>query len=1060
MKKQLLLILGLMFTASIFAAPVTKDAAKKNVMSFLKSKNGGKILATAGMKQAELTAVDYEVSGDAFYVFNFANNGGFVIAAGDDRVSPILGYSYEGSFDPQNVPVNMENWLKFYTKQINAVQASNIEMPVMHMSDGSKKPYRHTIPMLMTTKWNQTAPYYNDTPKYPGDYEHRPTGCVATAMAQVVYYHKWPQGETKAVPAYEFVDDPGLGGDGQTKKVDALPATTFDWDNMLDEYGYNADQKSKKAVAELMRYCGQIVNMGYHPWASGAYTFDIARGLRTYFGYDKGAKYIEHSGYTESQWEEIVYNELVNNRPVLYSGAAEAGGHQFVCDGYENEYFHFNWGWGGVSDGYFKLNVLNPNQEGVVGGNDMDFSQDQSIVIGVQAPIEGSKHPTEAVRIGSVKLTKNFDGKLKKNNVGRVTIYLKALLGINLEQNEAAEVGFGLFNGNDELLEVTKTEQKWMQPGGYENWKVLQYSLSVGSKTKDVIANDGTYYLRPIIKFNNEDYKMMENAENVYLELQVNGMEVQVTPYPVAYATFSDERIEGTVYTQARTSIKATIQNTGEDFEGILYLTQDGKVEQAAADRIFMKKGEKKEVSLVFSPFNEGEHTFGLCLNGNVLSNDVTVNVIKSETIGASLEINPELNITSDGNYFDIPVEITNKSASNAYISNIVATLYQKSGYSYIIKSETTVPVEIEESGKATINVHFDDLEFNKIYYLGFANYQYGNLKIYGGTDKNGTPKKVFSKYKTADAINYYDAAGNMEYKVVNEGETFEIPATACYVNVPKNISGRTFVTSSNPNCIYNIRQGVSTSQFTDKNITVMGRASMLNLTNTAEFYCPEILSADEINLTYTVDNSMTVVFFPFIPESVTVDGVALVKATSADELATADYAFMPIMAEEEGKIYCEFDASVPESAPSVLYVKKELVGKNIVFSANKVAVDFSKNFVRGSYYNIHASNTTATFTDIYGFGVKEFRSDILTAKPFSAYLTAVGSTDVKSVQVVYPDGVLDTGIEEIDADMVGKMVSIYSIDGVKVRTAQYGDKMLEGLPSGLYIVNGKKFVK
>ena len=297
-----------------------------------------------------------------------------------------------------------------------------------------------------------------------------------------------------------------------------------------------------------------------------------------------------------------------------------------------------------------------------------------------------------------------------------------------------------------------------------------------------------------------------------------------------------------------------------------------------------------------------------------------------------------------------------------------------------------------------------------------------------------------------------------MEYKVVNEGETFEIPATACYVNVPKNISGRTFVTSSNPNCIYNIRQGVSTAQFSDKNIVIMGRAPKLNLNNTNSYFSADVISAEQVTLDFTVDNAMTSVFLPFVPETVMAGDNELVKANSADELATADYALMPIVAEEEGKVYCDFDATIPATAPSVLVVKKELVGKVITFKANKVVIDFSKNLVRGSIYNLHASNSTEAYTDIFGYAVKEFRKDVTVAKPFTVYLTS--SLDVNTVEVVYPDGVLNTGIEEIDADMTGKMVSVYTIDGVKVRTAQYGDKMLEGLPSGLYIVNGQKFVK
>ena len=1058
MKKQLLLILGLMFTATIFAAPVSKEAAKKNVLSFLQGKNGNKMYATAGINHAQITAVDYEIAGDAFYVFNFANNGGFVIASSDDRFDPILGYSYEGSFDPENVPVNMKNWLNYYSKQINAVKSLNIETPNVRMTDGAKKPYRHAVPMLLTCKWNQTPPYNNDCPRFPGDSENRPTGCVATAMAQVLYYHKWPQGEIKSIPGYEYKDDPALGGNGSQRRVDKLPAITFDWDNMLDEYGYNSDQASKKAVAALMRYCGQAVNMGYHPWASGAFTFDIARGLRKYLGFDNGARYVEHSGMIEAEWEELIYNEIANNRPVLYSGAAEGGGHQFVCDGYENEYFHFNWGWGGQGDGFFKLTVLDPVQDGVVGGNGMDFSQDQAVVIGVQRPVEGSNIPKESIRMGSMVLTKNHEGNFEKNNLGKVTINLRAILGVNIEANLLTQVGFALCDADDNIIEVLKSDEKWLQPGGYEDWKTLAYPVSL-SKTS--IEKDGTYYLKGVVKYTNAShYSIMDNSDRVYFEVKVSGQKVTVTPYPIANVTISNVNIKGNVYTQAATSVNATIENLGEDFEGIVYLTQDGKLESGAYDRLFMKKGEKKEVSLRFSPYKEGEHTFGLSVNGRTNSEEFAVNIIKSETVNATLEFNPQLNITSDGNYFDIPVEITNQNKTKEYKSNIIATLYQKANYSYKIISEVVVPVELEANGKTTVKVHFDDLEFNKIFYLGFSNYSYGNLKIYGGTDKNGAPKKTFSKYKTADAVSYYDAAGNMEYKVVAEGETFQIPATACYVNIPKTITGRTFNLSSNPNCIYNVKQGVSTSQFQGGNIVQLDRSLEMNLTDKDNFYSVSPISVEKMNLTINPESSMSTIMLPFNPEQVTVDGKELTRANSVEEFATSDYAILPIVAEEADKVYCEFNSAYQMSTPSVLVVKQELLGKAIVFSANRVMLDLSKDFVGGKYFNIHSSNTNEVFEGIYGFGIKEFSKELHSAKPFSLYLTSVGQSEVEKVSIVYPDGLLDTGIDEIDADMEGKMVSVYTIDGVKVRTVAYGNNMLEGLPSGLYIVNGKKFVK
>ena len=1062
MKKQLLLILGLMFTATLFASPVSKDRAKETVLSFLKSKNGNRMFAGAGFNTMQLTNVELESNSDAYYVFNIGKNNGFVIVSGDDRTESILGYAYEGSFDPQNVPANMQAWLNGYAKQINMVRELNIEAPRMLAAEGTKKPYRHFIPTMLTCKWNQTAPYNDRCPKYPGDYEPRPTGCVATAMAQVMYFHKWPKDEVPAMPGYTFYDDPQLGGNGANKSMPALDATTLDWDNMIDEYGYNSLKESKEAVAELMLYVGQSLKMGYHPYASGAYTFDIPKALRNHFNYDKGARYLDRAGYTSFEWEEIVYNELVNNRPVLYSGMSYgAGGHQFVCDGYENEFYHFNWGWGGVSDGYFKLNALEPDQEGVVGGNGLDFSDGQQIVIGVQPPTEGTVQPEDTPVIGKMMLTKNQDGAFKKNNLGNISLAIESRFGFDAEKDGIYTVGFGVFDSENKMIGVAKQVDKQFIAGYTDTHSDVNGPVSV---TSDMIAKDGVYYLRAIVKSNTTgQWNPAPQSDKLYFQMDVKGEYVQVTQFPYIDVDITDYEITGVHYAQTEMSVLANIYNKGVDFDGILSLVIDGKLQSAVTDEISMRHGETKSVILTFNfpgiGVDQEDHEFSMAINGRNFGTPVVDTILKSETKSAALDFVPAEGFTSEGNFLEIPVEITNKSANNPYKSAIRVIAYMKSGYNYIAKGSVLVPVSLEKSEKTNVTARIENLEFNKIYYLAFSNYSYGREKMFGGVDQKGNPNKTFSKYRTADALSYCDEAGNMNYKLIAEGETFDIPANACLVEIPKEVKGRTINKSANPNCLYKMRPGVSVPSLNGCNIVRNGISSEINLTDANSFFCDEDLSISKFNVTINVENNITTLWLPFNPESATVDGVELTRGNSIEDIATCDYTLLPFSAEDENAVYCDFSQDFI-SAPCILQVNSKYIGKSIVFTASSINTKLVQNTLKGSYYNIISSNADVEHDGMYGFGITDFSKGIKKAAPFRVYLKSVDSEAYK-VNVVYPDGFISSGIEDVNAeDMTGKMVNIYSVDGVKVRTVVYGDNMLEGLPSGLYIVNGKKLVK
>ena len=1057
MKKQLLLIIGLIITTALFASPVTKDKARENVMSFLYGSNGGgRMFATAGLKKASVKQVELTSGENAYYVYNIGSNEGFVIASGDDCAEPILGYSYEGSFDPENVPENMQAWLDGYAQQIKSLKGRTAASKKMS-AEGSRYPYRHTIPAMLTCKWNQDKPYNDMCPNFKDGHGYRPTGCLATAVSQVMYYHKWPQETTPDIPGYSFVDEPALGGNGSERRVEKLPGVKFEWDKMLDEYKYNSPKESCEAVATLMRYAGQAAHMQYCAVASGAYSADIAEALRTYMNYDKGMKYVDREAYSDIQWADIIYNELSNDRPVLYSGTAPGvGGHQFVCDGYEDDFFHFNWGWGGLSDGFFKLDALAPGEQGIGGaGNGMNFSERHHIVIGVQPPVEGTVQPEDTPVIGRMALTKNFDGKFKKNNMGRVNMYINSRFAYNGEKDRTFSVGFAIYDADGNMSMVKEVEKKF--EAGFTNPdNDIVGSLSI---EKEQLEADGTYYLRPVVKsLSTGEWNVAPKGDKIYFRLDVTGDDVLVTPYPYVNVEITNIHYEGYTYQGAEVTLKADIRNIGEELDGMLYLTHDKKVMTSEGVEIALRVDEKKEVSMKFYPAESGEQSFGFSINGRLFADEVKAMFNEGETSNSSIEFQPAEGFTSEGNYLDIPVEVTNSSDKHGYKGPVRAILFKRTGFNYYEDKSVMVPLEVETSGKATINVHFDDLDFNNSYYLGFAYYYYGREKIYGGVNQNGNPNKVFSKYKIPDALVYYDAAGKMEYKVIAEGETFDIPAEACYVEIPKTVAGRTINKSSNPNCIYKLKKGVSVATLDDCNKINDELSYGIKLSDEYPFYSKIEFPADKADITIKAGERLTALWLPFDPEKASADGVELKRGYSISDIATSDYVLLPMVAEDKNTIYCDFDEGY-RGTPCVMLVSEKYVGSKITFSAEYTQLALSGKSVDGIYYDIFSSNQTDEFAEpIYGFDRDSFSTAVKKAAPFRAYLRS-SETGVEKVMLSYPQGFDPAGIEDVEGVEEGT-ADVYTIDGVKVMTVECGSRMLEGLPSGIYIVNGRKYVK
>ena len=378
-KHFLLTLLFIVASIGLNAAPISREQAKVNAQSFLQKVKGSRALAPVqsraklGPRRAKATTPETEL----YYIFNRGEQQGYIIVSGDDRTPAILGYTDSGEFDYEQLPVNMRSWLERREMQLEALS-------LLPESEAPRKASTHdAIAPMVTTHWNQGAPYNDECPMY-FTLGRSITGCVATAMAQVLYYQRAKSvREVQAdIPAYETWTSHETYGKLHVEGIEA--GSPIDWDNMLDSYGSSATAKQKLAVAQLMHYCGVAVHMDYTNSSSGAQSSEVSTAFQKYFGYGSSTRYVQAANYSNEQWDNLIYNELAEGRPLYLSGANSEAGHAFVCDGYDgNGCFHINWGWGGQSDGYFMLTKLNPSSQGL-GGSDGGYSDYEDAVIGCE----------------------------------------------------------------------------------------------------------------------------------------------------------------------------------------------------------------------------------------------------------------------------------------------------------------------------------------------------------------------------------------------------------------------------------------------------------------------------------------------------------------------------------------------------------------------------------------------------------------------------------------------------------------------------------------------------
>ena len=409
-----LLIVVTLSLSQAWAERVSRDDAALVANNFMNVASSNSAVKKTPAKKMVMKSVPAQEE-NQYYVYENENGEGWVIVAANDVITPILAYSETGHFRTDNMPVNVRKWMGKYNDFVKKIEADGATQDEVVAQEwmALKKSVRKAkgdavVGPLVKTTWDQDDPFWDLCPGSGSSKAY--TGCVATAMAQVMKYWEWP---VKGTGSHSYQPlDPNSNTGAKSKRYGVQSAnfgeTTYDWANMKNSYTGSYNTAEATAVATLMYHCGVASEMMYGNDAdggSGTYTVNYddwddptcaQNALVTYFGYKKdgltgymrdGNTYEGHTYYkkwNDTDWTAMIKAELDKKHPILYGGAGSGGGgHSFICDGYDDAgYFHFNWGWSGENDGYYKLSSLKPGSGGA-GGGSYDFSEDQDVIIGI-----------------------------------------------------------------------------------------------------------------------------------------------------------------------------------------------------------------------------------------------------------------------------------------------------------------------------------------------------------------------------------------------------------------------------------------------------------------------------------------------------------------------------------------------------------------------------------------------------------------------------------------------------------------------------------------------------
>ena len=1061
MKKSIILFVFCLIATTIWAAPRNQQQALTEAKAFLSKRGIAKI---EKLSMSFRAPSKHKTSNDAsYYVFNMDDDKGFVIVSGDDRMPPILGYSDSGKFDTDNLPEHIKAWMESYADQLQLIENGKATPRPQKTMKAMSFTKRNIAPLL-PCNWNQDAPYYNQCPYYG---ERCVTGCVATAMAQVLYYHRANSinATLKEIPGYT-TRTLGL-------ELDAIPANSpIDWDNMIDNYTGNETSVQDNAVASLMKYCGYSVQMDYNissNGGSGARSEMLPFALINYFGYSNNTTNVYRIDYGADEWDDLIYNELVNKRPVLYCGDSNGGGHQFVIDGYDIDgLFHVNWGWGGSNNGYFLISVLNPGDNSGIGASSTSdgYAFSQMATIGA----EPSDVPEEYEFINYMKGSLNYiDGNNISYNIWNISCHKGTFTVKLMAMCEETE---------EKYLLTTRTLSNVGMGQGLKDFAftLTPYMLAYSGMPA------GTYKLLLVTQMNGDpkEYNLeLDNLDEAMIDYNGSSFMLYIRYYgeslrassiaagDIVYTPYLDTPYTAPVY--------ITVNNEGtHDYYGQLYLfssTTQNKGDAAAKGNIVIKTGGSATTTIDMDVASNGG-TYNIWVSTDSYGNNIigtsTVNV---QPYSATVQPTPTYtgitvnNIATGknvyGNILDGYFNVENTSDSPYSIDLSVQLWYVEGNYIYRGTVQTG-NYDIPAGETFAVPFHFSGLEYNKLYYLFVSS---GSSTSYIAQEGG---------YKCIPAIKVFNTNGVEMYAPTT---SFTVPENALAVDMSATTSVNHVTPNNNPNTLYYLSNTGSVPAGISSNVIIGDRSESITLSDNYSLYVPSTFTAETISYSRRMEHSTNgtggweTIVLPFDVDKVVVaESNKQIdwfhsKTDSGKDFWVKSYTQQA----DNGTVYFDYASHMEAYIPYIIAVPGNrwgeewnlhgktlnFIGENAVVNADKRAITTADIF---GFKGIFHSNTLNNIYNLDDAGSNFGLVSDATVPAFRAYFfnRQDGSNGPAYLRIAQQDDKPTDETTALTFQMVQEDSSnvIYDLQGRRI------DMSFSSLPKGIYIINGKKIVK
>ena len=1061
MRKTTSTLVALLVGLTMWAGPVSREQARQEAREYLATK--GVVMTTEkpvfnAPRRAQANDEAY------YYVFNVGQDQGFVVMSGDDRTAPVLGYCDHGTFDEATMPEPMRSFLQGYADDIRLMDEQGVETPkLLQQQDVRRvKPVHRAIAPLVKSHWNQGDPYNRMCPEYYNSDgtrgEHAVTGCVATAIAQVINYWKHPEYTRANIPSHTNTYNTP---DGQ-KEV-TLPTIrryeSIDWEHMRDVYTADNTDEEKDAVAKLMLMVGQAVKMGYGASSGAVHGTNVPDILKNIFGFDDSAWCASRENYTVEAWTELLYGELAEGRPVSFSGHSTGGGHAFVVDGYDVDgLFHLNWGWGGGSDGYFRITILNPGDNSGIGASSSSdgYSMSQMAMIAVKLPdkVDEKQYANMTITDPSIVYL-NAGGDYREE--ADDTYFRPAVRARYINWTGAVhefDAGLG-FLKDDGTFQVIGSINSFSLGINYLRW----YNNPV------VGLDPGTYKLAPISRQRgSKEWGTCFNMDTEWIEAVVDENKAVTLTYIRPVDGLTVENIVCTSNRKAgdKQTVDVTFNSSLTEYYGTIYLfasQTESKGSRTSCSAVSVPVGKPETITFFFDTKAGQTGNWHLWVatdsGGNNVIGETDLEITEK---GVSVTKSQDLSITSHtwsnmtynvfyGDFLNGTITLKNNGKTD-FDGNVRVTAWleilDRPGW-YNTRGNAVVHVTIPAGGTATASYIINNIETNR--HVGISVYN-----IYASEDIQG----LRSVADIQPGIISYMANGNITGAA--PGSVFRTMAQTAAVDLRGLDKVKTVRDAGYANTIYFVDEDADIAGLEGLNVVRGGHADEIHLADGLAYFCPFSFTADKVSLARTfvkgstgIENWSTMML-PFVPESITTGDYTLRWKADEEEkdLFVKEFSHLT----DDNVVQFSFVDNLVANNPYVVAIHPRFEGKEVLFAAENVelqanigvtprlvseAFDFFGVWAPDRIGKVYLLNTAGT-----AFEPVTRNTNI---DGMRGYFVAKLPADEQPDKIVISNEVL-AGIQDAIATQAGS-AAVYNLQGQKV----------EQPSKGIYIVAGRKVV-